>query len=133
MIENRHDDIDRKLDVLREHLRRLDAVVVAFSGGVDSALLAAVAHRTLGAERAHAVTAVSPSLAEHDLVHCERLARTWELDWSVIDTDEMADDRYLANDTDRCYWCKSHMMDGLVPVAGDAITTDQRASAGRTE
>ncbi|MFP5487732.1 MAG: ATP-dependent sacrificial sulfur transferase LarE, partial [Acidimicrobiia bacterium] len=74
----------------------------------------------LGADSVRAVTAVSPSLADHDRVHCERLARDWRLDWSVIDTDEMADDRYLANDVDRCYWCKSHLMDGLVPIAGGA-------------
>ena len=105
---------------LVDALEDVGPVVVAFSGGVDSSFLAVAAAGVLGTDSVRAITAVSPSLAEHDLVHCERLARTWELDWSVVDTDEMADDRYLANDTDRCYWCKSHLMDGLVPVAGDA-------------
>ena len=60
--------LDRKLDALRRELTAVAPVVVAFSGGADSAFLAAVAHATLGADRAHAVTAVSPSLAgsEHD-------------------------------------------------------------------
>ena len=106
----------RKLDACAE-LRRLDRVVVAFSGGADSAFLAAVAHATLGADAAHAVTAVSPSLAgaEHD--DCRALAREWGLRWTPVDTDEMARAAYRINDLDRCFHCKAELMDVLAPIA----------------
>jgi uncharacterized protein len=95
-------------------------MVVAFSGGVDSAFLAVSASAVLGPGAVRAVTAVSPSLGGDELEHCERLAEIWSLDWSTVSTDEMADPRYVANDTDRCYWCKTHLMDGLAPLAGEA-------------
>lgn len=103
------------LAVLRDRLRELDRVVVAFSGGADSAFLAWVAHDTLG-ERASAVTAVSPSLAglEHD--DCRRLADEWGLDWHEVHTDEMENAAYRRNDTDRCFWCKDALMDAVGPV-----------------
>ncbi|MET0323838.1 MAG: ATP-dependent sacrificial sulfur transferase LarE [Ilumatobacteraceae bacterium] len=109
--------LDGKLEALAADLRALDRVVVAFSGGADSAFLAAVAHRTLGVERVHAVTAVSPSLAgsEHD--DCRALAGEWGLRWTPVETDEMARAAYRINDTDRCFHCKAELMDVLVPIA----------------
>ena len=109
--------LDGKLTALRDELDALGRVVVAFSGGADSAFLAAVAQRTLGAERVHAVTAVSPSLAgsEHD--DCRALAAEWGLRWTPVETDEMARAAYRINDTDRCYHCKAELMDVLVPIA----------------
>lgn len=95
-------------------------MVVAFSGGVDSSFLAVSATGLLGAGGVRSVTAVSPSLAGEELERCARLADEWSLDWSTVTTDEFADDRYVANGTDRCYWCKSHLMDALVPVADGA-------------
>jgi uncharacterized protein len=108
--------LDTKLDSLADELRRLDRVVVAFSGGADSAFLAAVAHRTLGA-RAHAVTAVSPSLAgaEHD--DCRALSEEWGLRWTPVETREMERAAYRINDTDRCFHCKAELMDVVAPIA----------------
>src|SRR4051794_580274 len=102
---------------LRAHLEQLDRVVVAFSGGADSAFLAWVAHDTLGAERATAVTAVSPSLAgfEHD--DCAALAAEWGLDWVEVLTNEMLEAAYRRNDGDRCFHCKDALMEALVPMA----------------
>ena len=91
-------------------------MVVAFSGGVDSALLAVAAHRALP-DRVWAVTAASASLASGELDHCERFATDHDLQWSSVGTHELDDERYLANAGDRCYWCKSALMDELVPVA----------------
>lgn len=91
-------------------------MVVAFSGGVDSALLAVAAHRALP-NRVWAVTAASASLATGELDHCERFATEHDLQWSSVGTHELDDERYLANAGDRCYWCKSALMDELVPVA----------------
>jgi pyridinium-3,5-biscarboxylic acid mononucleotide sulfurtransferase len=109
--------IDARLDVLEAELRGLGRVVVAFSGGADSAFLAAVAHRTLGRDAVHAVTAVSPSLAgaEHD--DCRALAEEWDLRWTSVPTAEMERAAYRINDTDRCYHCKAELMDVVAPIA----------------
>src|SRR3954452_3920356 len=102
------------LDVLRDRLRSLEQVVVAFSGGADSAFLAWVANDTLGRDRALALTAVSPSLAGDERTDCAELAAEWGLRWCEVETDEMANAAYRQNDPDRCYWCK----DALLAVAG---------------
>ena len=108
--------LDDKLGVLEGELRRLERVVVAFSGGADSAFLAAVARRTLG-DAAHAVTAVSPSLAGDEEADCRALATEWGLRWTPVATDEMARAAYRVNDTDRCYHCKAELMDVVGPIA----------------
>lgn len=105
-----------KLRALEDELRRLERVVVAFSGGADSAFLAAVANSVLG-DRAVAVTAVSPSLADDEEADCRALAADWGLSWQPVATDEMANAAYRINDIDRCYHCKSELMDVLAPIA----------------
>lgn len=110
------DALDEKLDSLAAELTSLGRVVVAFSGGADSAFLAAVAHRTLG-ERAHAVTAVSPSLAGDEEADCRSLAEEWGLRWTPVVTHEMERAAYRVNDTDRCFHCKAELMDVVGPVA----------------
>ena len=105
------------LGELRAVLRRLGRVVVAFSGGVDSALLARVAHDTLGPEAVLSATAVSPSLAPSELADCRRLASEWGLRWTPVDTHEASRAAYVANGPDRCYHCKSELMLALAPLA----------------
>ncbi|MGQ0521594.1 MAG: ATP-dependent sacrificial sulfur transferase LarE [Actinomycetota bacterium] len=109
------------LEHLRRRLRELSPVVVAFSGGADSAFLAWVANDTLG-PAATAVTAVSPSLAPEEEADCRSLAREWGLHWKALPTDELADPSYTANDGQRCYWCKSALLDALAPLAGDGAS-----------
>ncbi|HEX4822375.1 MAG TPA: ATP-dependent sacrificial sulfur transferase LarE [Acidimicrobiales bacterium] len=106
-----------ELDVLRDRLRALGSMVVAFSGGADSAFLAYVAHDTLGAERVTVATAISPSLAGYELSDCRSLADEWGLRLVEVETDEIASEDYRTNDGDRCYWCKSSLMDALVPLS----------------
>jgi uncharacterized protein len=102
---------------LRRRLQELERVVVAFSGGADSAFLAWVAHDALGPSGARAVTAVSPSLAPEEQADCEALAREWGLRWATVETGELADPAYTANDGDRCYHCKASLLDALAPLA----------------
>ena len=106
-----------KVAALEGELLRLERVVVAFSGGADSAFLAAAATRVLSAARAHAVTAVSPSLAGDEEADCRALAAEWGLRWTPVATDEMERAAYRLNDTDRCYHCKAELMDVLDPIA----------------
>lgn len=110
---------------LEEILTDLDRVLVAYSGGVDSAFLMAVAHEVLG-PRALAVTAVSPSLARRELDGATVLARRFGWDHEVVATHEVAREEYARNDTDRCYWCKDTLFDVLRPraaVLGAVVVT----------
>jgi len=111
------------MDRLRQSLQDLGRVVVAFSGGADSAFLARVAHDTLGADRVHVVTAVSPSLAGGERDDAAALADEWGLRWSEVETHEMADAAYRVNDPDRCGRCKDALMDVLVPIARSEAAT----------
>lgn len=108
---------------LRARLEELDRVVVAFSGGADSAFLARVAHDTLGPSRAHAVTAISPSLAPEEEHDCRALAEEWGLRWTPVFTDELANPSYEANGGDRCFHCKTALMDVAGPIAVAAGAT----------
>jgi uncharacterized protein len=105
------------LAALRGRLARLERVVVAFSGGTDSALLAWIANNTLGRQRVLAATAISPSLAPSELADCQALAEEWDLRWQGVGTDELANPEYVANDGDRCYHCKAELLDTLAPLA----------------
>jgi uncharacterized protein len=102
---------------LEERLALLDRVVVAFSGGADSSLVAYVATKTLGSDRVLCVTAVSPSLATSEKDDCENLAKTWGLRHRFATTNELSDTNYQANDLNRCYHCKAELMDVLAPLA----------------
>ncbi|MEV4733677.1 ATP-dependent sacrificial sulfur transferase LarE [Saccharopolyspora sp. NPDC049426] len=104
------------LDRLRARVRTEDSLVVAFSGGVDSALLAVVAHQELGA-RMLAVTAVSPSLAAEERKRAKRFARENGLAHVEVCTDEADRPEYAANDGNRCYHCKSALFDAVEPLA----------------
>lgn len=112
-----------ELDVLRARLRQLSPVVVAFSGGADSAFLAWVAHDTLGAEAVLAVTAVSASLPGSEREACGSLAAEWGMRWSEVVTDELDNPDYARNDADRCYWCKDALLEAIGPLARERGAT----------
>lgn len=95
----------------------MDSVVVAFSGGVDSTLVAVAAHSVLG-PKALAVTAVSPALAQRELEETVRLAESFGFAHRIIHTNEMAQEGYVANSPQRCYFCKTELYTQLTALAG---------------
>jgi pyridinium-3,5-biscarboxylic acid mononucleotide sulfurtransferase len=104
------------LERIEARIAALGSAVVAYSGGVDSSLVAAIAVRVLG-KRALAVTALSPALATGEFVEARDVAAAIGIPHRSITTDELAREGYRANDRDRCYHCKTELYDALVALA----------------
>lgn len=103
-----------KFDALVARLRKLESVVVAFSGGIDSALVLKAAVLALGPQRVLAVTARSPSVPSAELADVGRLSAEIGARHEFLDTREFDDPRYLANPSNRCYFCKTELYSNLV-------------------
>jgi uncharacterized protein len=101
---------EERLDALRTLLRDMGSALVCYSGGIDSALVLAVAHEQLG-EKALGVTAVSPSLAPSEREGAERIARHIGARHELVDSHEIERPAYVANGPDRCFHCKSELYD----------------------
>ena len=111
--------LTRKVADLQQRLRRLGSVLVAFSGGADSAFVLAAAVRALGAESVVAATAVSPSLPDAELDGARAFARDLGVRHLAPHTHELEDPRYQANAGSRCYFCKAELLDVLAPLAAE--------------
>ncbi|MEX1128791.1 MAG: ATP-dependent sacrificial sulfur transferase LarE [Vicinamibacterales bacterium] len=126
-------DLERKQSALYRTLGELPSLVVAYSGGVDSAYLAYAATRVLG-DQALCVTADSPSYPERHRQMAVRLAREFGFQHEIIRTDEMSRPEYRANPANRCYFCKQELYTHLtsiarergVPVVADGSNADDR-------
>ena len=109
-----------KREKLLETLRGLDRVAVAFSGGIDSTVVAKAAFLTLG-DRAVAVTADSASVPRAELEDARRLAEQIGIRHRIVQTEEFGDPDYIRNDGTRCYYCKSELsgrIETLLPELG---------------
>ena len=110
--------LSAKLADLRTLIRALDSALVAYSGGVDSALVMAVAHQELG-EKALACIGVSPSYPTREMRDATKLAEALNVPFRLVNTEEYLDENYAANPTNRCYFCKSELHNRLKEVAAN--------------
>ena len=110
-------EVTAKYQRLRAICRELGSTLVAFSAGVDSTLLLRVCVDELGPQRAVAVTAVSESYPSHELAQAKRLARDVGCRLILVDTNELADENYASNPTNRCFYCKQELFTTIFPVA----------------
>lgn len=108
--------LQKKYQQLQTIFREMDRTLIAYSGGVDSALIAKVAQDILG-DRALAITAISPSLLPEELVEAEEQAESMGIAHEIVETQEMENPNYTSNPINRCYFCKSELHDTLKPLA----------------
>ncbi|MBW8887632.1 MAG: ATP-dependent sacrificial sulfur transferase LarE [Fibrobacteres bacterium] len=114
---------------LETGLSAFPSALVAFSGGADSALLAAMARRVLGRDRAKACIAVGPSLPDRELRAARELAESLDLELAEFAATEGDNPAYAANGPDRCYHCKADLFSHLVRIAADAASAAGPAPA----
>ena len=116
MVQITDQTLQEKRLTLVNNLIQLESVIVAYSGGVDSAFLAAIANEVLG-DKSIAVTAVSPSLAPSELEEAKTLASELGLNFMTLNTKEVEREDYQANNPDRCFFCKDELYSHLIRYA----------------
>ncbi|GAB4211253.1 MAG: ATP-dependent sacrificial sulfur transferase LarE [Synechococcales cyanobacterium] len=111
--------LQQKYGAVKAQLRELSQVIIAYSGGVDSALVAKIAQDVLG-DHALAITAVSPSLLPEDLDEAMQQAEWIGIRHELVDTHELDNPAYASNPSNRCYFCKSELHDTLKAIAAQS-------------
>lgn len=110
--------LKEKLEKLKTLFRGMERALIAYSGGIDSTLVAKIAYDILG-DRALAMTAISPSLLPEDLEDAKIQAAEIGIAHELVETYEMENSNYTSNPINRCYFCKSELHDTLKPIARD--------------
>ena len=108
--------LKNKYEKLKAELRDKDKILVAFSGGVDSALLAKVAKDVLG-DSAWAIMVDSETVPKFELDEAKKLARELGINFEIIGTEQLSDDEFVKNDERRCYFCRKNMAKQLKSIA----------------
>ncbi len=103
-----NNQLQKKYEELKKFIKRLNSIIIAFSGGIDSALLLKVAYDVLG-NKAIAVTANTPSLPRRELEETKRITQQLGAKHLIINTNETKNEDYLRNPSDRCYYCKTEL------------------------
>ncbi len=111
-------DLRQKYQRLQDIFKGMEKALIAYSGGVDSALVAKIAYDVLG-EQTVAITAVSPSLLPEELEEAIAQADYIGIAHELVETEEMSNPNYTSNPVNRCYFCKSELHDTLKPMASD--------------
>jgi len=116
-------DVQEKEEQLRSWMRHTGSLLVAYSGGVDSSYLAYVATSEIG-QNAHCALGISPSVSGNQREEATSIAEDFGFRFRIIQTEEFADPAYVANPSNRCYFCKSELFEKLkVLAAKEGITT----------
>ena len=110
-------NLQEKHNSLKEILKQLGRVVIAYSGGVDSTFLLKVAVNTLGAENVLACMSVGPSEPANQLQRATEFAKSIGAELQIVEANELADPNFTANKADRCFHCKSHLCKVLLDIA----------------
>lgn len=113
------DNIEERSGRLRGIISSFDSAIVAYSGGVDSAVVSHYIHEVLGPSQSLIITAVSASLADYELESAQLLAQQRDWNYRTISTNEMNDERYLRNDGTRCFFCKTELYEQLRRLASE--------------
>jgi uncharacterized protein len=121
-----------KYDRLRARVANLDSVLVAYSGGVDSTLVAFTAHAVLGAGSTVAALATSDTYPEAEVEQARMFARELGFNLIEVDTHELADPRFRSNPEDRCYYCKGELF-GLLRTIADTRNLDAVADGSNAD
>lgn len=110
-------NLEKKFTDLKNNIRKLGSILVAYSGGVDSTFLLKVCVDTLGKENVLGVTAESPIRFRNAIDKAEQFAEQMDARYRLIETVELKDDDFKANDTERCYYCKRELFGRLKEIA----------------
>jgi pyridinium-3,5-biscarboxylic acid mononucleotide sulfurtransferase len=108
--------LNKKYGKLKEILEKLESLLIAFSGGVDSSLLLKVSHDLLGG-KVLAVIATSETYPEEEAIDAEKLAKKLKVRYKIIHTEEFNDERFISNPPERCYYCKKELFSKLTELA----------------